>query len=157
VKLENFLIRGQRLGLRGRILFERNATGEPDRGFILFLRSRLGRRNRRGGYNFFPRREVHHKLSGDRFQQFALMTKRYPMLVGGRSARFQQRISHARGLLLHGLERLPDHRRAHPHRAQVADFLDLQQVGERIRWGGNDQPRTLPVGQLARGEVKNSE
>ena len=103
LKLENFLVCGERLGLRGRILFECDATGEPDGGFIL-TRSRLRIRNGCGGYNLFSRREIHHKLSGDGFQQFALVTKGYAMLVCGRSARFQQRVSHARGLLLHGLE-----------------------------------------------------
>ena len=39
---------------------------------------------------------------------------------------FEQRIFHAGNLLLHGIERLPYHRRAHFAGAQITHFLDLQ-------------------------------
>ena len=154
LELEHFLVGRQRLGLRGRILFQRDAAGEPDGGVVL-LRTGLGSRNRRAGHNFFPSRKVHHELSRDRLQQPALMTERHAMLVGGGNSGIEQRISHARRLLLHGFERLPNHRRPHPHGAQVANFLDLQQVGKRVGGRGSNQPRALPVGQLARREMKN--
>ena len=84
------------------------------------------------------------------------MPERNAMFVRGRSSRFEQRIFHARSLLAHGVERLADHRRAHAHRAQVANFLDFEQIGKRIGFGGRNQPCALPVRQLARREVKNS-
>ena len=79
------------------------------------------------------------------------------MLGGGGSARFDQRISHAGSLLLHGFERLANHGGTHAHGTEVADFLDLQQVGEGIGRRGDDNARTLPVRQLARSEMENSE
>ena len=88
--------------------------------------------------------KIHHKLSRDRLQQLALVAERHAMLVSGRSAGLEQRISHARRLLLHGFERLPDHRRPYPHGAQVANFLDFQQVGKGVGDRGTQSTPRAP-------------
>src|SRR5208337_2449307 len=150
------LVGSERFRLRGRIFFEGDATGEPCGSFVL-TRSRLGIRNGGAGYDFFPSGEVHHELSGNGLQQLALVTEGNAMLAGGGSTGLDERISHAGSLLLHGFKRFPDHRWPHSHGTQVADLLDRQQIGERIGGGGSDQTRTLPVRQLARSQVKNSE
>ena len=72
-------------------------------------------------------REIKHELPGDRFNKFALMTEGNP-LAGGERSCFNQRILHPRHLLLHGLERLPYHRRTHLAGTQVPNFLDLEEI-----------------------------
>ena len=59
------------------------------------------------------------------------------------------------GLLAHGIERLANDCRTHAHGAQVADFLDFQEIGKGIGLGGRDQAIPLPVGQLARRDAEN--
>ncbi len=71
------------------------------------------------------------------------------------SASFEQGIRHSRNLLLHGLERLANNGRAHFAGAQVADFLDLQQIEKGIGLGDGDEASFLPARQLARREAKN--
>ena len=60
------------------------------------------------------------------------MAKRDAMLPRVGRARFQQRILNPGSLLAHGFKRFTDDCRTHAHRAQIADFLDFQQVRERI-------------------------
>ena len=60
------------------------------------------------------------------------------------SSGFKQRIFHAGNLLLHGIERLPYHRRPHFAGAQITHFLDLQEVEKRIALGGRYQSSFFP-------------
>jgi len=156
LELKSFLISRQRFGLRGGIFFERDAAGEPAGGFVL-AGSGFGRWDGSAGNDFFARSEVHYKLPGDGLEQAPFMTESNSMMFGGGgSSGFDQRVTHAGSLLLHGLERFADDGRAHAHGAEVADFLDFQQVGKRISGAGRDEPGALPVGKLARREMKNS-
>jgi hypothetical protein len=63
-------------------------------------------------------------------------------LVG---ARFQQRIFHPGHLLQHGIERPPNHRRAHALAAKITDFLDLKQIEEGIVFARPDQASLSPT------------
>ena len=74
----------------------------------------------------------------------------------GERACFEQRILHARHLLQHGIERLANHRRAYFFRAQVAYFLDLQEIEKRIILGGGNQSGFFPTRQLTRREPQNA-
>ena len=75
---------------------------------------------------------------------------------GEERARFQQRIFHTRYLLLHRLQGLADDGRAHFLGAQVANFLYLQEIEERITLGGGYQFGLFPTCQLTRREPQNS-
>jgi hypothetical protein len=101
-------------------------------------------------------REIEHELSGDGFQQPPLVPEGNAMsaLIG---AGFEQRILHARNLLLHGFERLPDHGGANALGAQVAHFFDLHEIEKRIIFGCADQSGLLPGLKLARNEPKNAQ
>ncbi len=83
------------------------------------------------------------------------MTKCHAMAPSSKRAGFEQRIFHPGGLLLHGHHRLLNFDRTHPLGAQVAHFLDLQEVKERIAFGGRKQAGLLPRGQLSRAHAKN--
>ena len=72
------MIRGDRLGLRVGIFFERDAAGKPRRNFM-FPRSGLGSRNGRAGYDFLALGKIHQKLSGDWLQQFAVVPEGHTM------------------------------------------------------------------------------
>ena len=76
---------------------------------------------------------------------------------GGERPRLEQRIFHARNLLQHGFERLPYHRGTHLAGAQVAHFLDLQELKERVTFGGSHQSGLLPGCQLARRDSQDSQ
>jgi len=78
-------------------------------------------------------------------------------MAGAKSAGLEQWILHPGRLLLHGLERLPDHRGPHFVSAQVAYFLDLQEVKKGIALSGGDQFGFFPSRQLTRREPKNPE
>src|SRR6516164_4113174 len=75
---------------------------------------------------------------------------------GRKSSGFEERIFHARHLLLHGLQGLPDHGRTDLFRAQVTDFLDLQKIEERIALSGGNQSGLFPTCQLTRREPQNA-
>ena len=79
------------------------------------------------------------------------MTKRNPV-TGGKRSRFEQRILHSRYLLLHGFERLTDHRGTHFAGTQVTHFLDLQEIEKRIGLGRGYQSGLFPSCQLTRRE-----
>ena len=72
-------------------------------------------------------------------------------------ASFEQWILHAGNLFLHGFERLPDDGRTNPLGAEVAHFLDLHQIEERIIFARRYQSRLLPGLKLARNEPENTQ
>ena len=65
-------------------------------------------------------------------------------MPGGESPRFEQRIFHACSLLLHGLERLPDHRRAHLTGAQDPALFSLAGGQKRSRCRRRRPARPFP-------------
>jgi hypothetical protein len=154
VEFQNIFIRRNRHQLLAGIFFE----GDPAReklGHILGSRLRSFGRNGSAGNHLFLGSEIEHKLSGDRLQHLAFMTEGYPM-PGGKGPGLEQRIFHARRLLLHGLQRLPDDGRAHLAGAQVPHLFHLQEIEEGIVLGRRDQPGFFPHGQLAGREPKNA-
>jgi hypothetical protein len=84
------------------------------------------------------------------------MAKSDPMMACRKCSSFEQRIFHTSYLFLHGLEGLPDYRWTHFSRAQIAHFLDLQQIKKRIALGGGYQSGLFPSCQLARREPQNA-
>jgi len=145
LKLEGFVVGGKGFGLGCGILFERDAAGEPDGGLVL-ARSGFGLWDRSARDDFLASGEIHYKLSGDGLEEFALVTEGDAvMLGGGGSSGLDQRVTHAGGLLLHGFERLADYGRANPHGAEVANFFDLEQIGERVGRTGRDESCTLQL------------
>ncbi len=78
------------------------------------------------------------------------------MMACRKCSRFEQRILHTSYLLLHGFERLTDYRRAHFSRAQIAYFLNLQQIKKGIALGGGYQSGLFPSCQLTRREPQNA-
>ena len=72
-------------------------------------------------------------------------------------SRFQQRILHARHLLLHGDQRFANHGRTHALSAQVAYFFQLEEVKKGKRFRCRYQPGFLPLDQLSRRDAKNSQ
>src|SRR5581483_1791967 len=108
---------------------------------------------RRSPGNLRGRCEVEHELAGNWFQQPSFMAEGYPV-SGGQRPGLEQRILHARGLFLHSVERLADHRRAYFARAQIAYFFYLEEIEERVLFRGGYQSGSFPTCQLARREPK---
>jgi len=77
--------------------------------------------------------------------------------AGVKRAGLEQGVLHAGHLLLHRIERLPDHRRAHFAGAQVAHFFDLQEIKKRVDLCGGYKFSLFPGCQLSRREPKNTE
>ena len=76
----------------------------------------------------------------------------------GRSGpRLEQRIFHARDLLLHGFERLTNDSGTHLLGAQIAHLLDLQQIKKRVAFRDGHQSGLFPTRQLTRREPKYAE
>src|SRR5581483_7153954 len=98
--------------------------------------------------------EVEHELARDGLQHLAFMAKRNAMPLGGKGSRFEQRIFHSRHLLLHGFQRLPDHRRAHFPCAQVPNLLYLEKVKKRIALACGYQSGLFPSCELTRRKAK---
>ena len=71
-------------------------------------------------------------------------------------ASFEQGIFHARHLLLHGFERLTNDPGSYSPCAQVANFLNLQEIEKGIALSRGHQSGFFPVRQLTRREPKNS-
>ena len=88
-------------------------------------------------------RKIEHELPGDGLDHPALMAEG-DSVAGGERSGFEQGILHPRNLLLHGFERLPDHRRTHLAGAQVTHFLDLQEIEKRIALGRGYQSGFFP-------------
>jgi hypothetical protein len=76
-------------------------------------------------------------------------------MPGAEDARLDQRILHSCSLFLHGIKRPPDYRGAHLVSAQVANFLDLQEVKKGVALGGGYQFGFFPSCQLTRRKPKN--
>ena len=142
VLLQHRLINRNRLRLRMRVFLEGDSAGKKLR-YIFGLSGRLNHRNRIASDQIIARSKIKHELTRDRFKHLALMTERNPA-SGIERSRLEQRILHPRRLLLHGRQRFPDHRRAHLARAQVAHFLDLQEVEKGIDFRGGDQSSFFP-------------
>src|SRR3984957_9146468 len=155
IQLQNPLISRNRLSLRMRIFFKRDALRENP-SHIRGNRSRPAHRGSFAGYNFIPGREIEHELSGNRLKQPACMAESHPM-PGAKRARLKQWILHSRSLLLHGIERAANDRRFDFAGAQVTNFLDLQQVEKGIALGGGYQFGFFPSCQLTRREPKYSQ
>ena len=79
------------------------------------------------------------------------------MLAGEGRSGFNQGIAHSGSLLLHGLERFANYRWAHAHGTEIANFFYFEKVGEGVGGRGSDEAGALPVRQLARREMKNSQ
>src|SRR5256712_9044927 len=100
--------------------------------------------------------KVEHERAGNGLNQLALMAKSDPMMACRKSSRLEQRVFHTGYLFLHGLERLTNHRRTHFSRAQIAYFLNLQQIKKGIALGGGYQSGLFPSCQLTRPEPQNA-
>jgi hypothetical protein len=83
------------------------------------------------------------------------MPKSNPM-SGKESTRLQERVLHPRHLLLHRLQGLADRGWAHLLGAQVAYFLDLQEIKKRITLSGGYQFGFFPTRQLTRREPQDA-
>ena len=142
VTLQHLHIGRNRLGVRVRIFFQSDSVGEK-LGHVGFLRIGPQGHDRRARNYLLFRREVEHKLPGDGLEQLAFVAKCDPV-SGEKCARLEQRVFHARHLFLHRLQRLPDHGRAHLLRAQVTDFLDLQEIETRVALRGGVPVRPFP-------------
>ena len=129
VEIENSVIGADGLVLRGRIFFHRDAAREPGSG-LGFTRAGRGPRNRRGGHDFLSLGEIHEELAGNWLEQNAVVTEGDSVFLRGPSARFEQGLFHARRLLAHRIQRFADHRRAHIHGAEIANFFDFEQIGK---------------------------
>src|SRR5215469_4033706 len=123
---------------------------------MLLRRSRRRFYGGRTGHDSLFRGEIEEELTGNWLEQPALMPEG-DAVPGGCGAGLQQRILHTRHLLLHGFQRLPDDRGPDLLRAQVADFLDLQEVEKRIALRDGHQSGFFPTRQLARREPKYAE
>src|ERR1019366_5378581 len=154
IHVENLQVDGNRFALRRRILFQLDSARKQ----VDYVGDDQFRTVAPGaGHNFrFVGGEVEHELSSDGLKQPAAVPECHavPALIG---ARFQQRILHSRHLLQHGVKRLRDYRRTHSLAAQVADFLDLQEIEKGIILARLDQTRLLPCVQLARSEPENAQ
>src|SRR5256712_11304421 len=84
------------------------------------------------------------------------MAESDPMMACRKCSRFEQRILQTSYLLLHGFERLTNDRWAHFSRAQIAYFLNLQQIKKGIALGGRYQSGLFPSCQLTRREPQNA-
>src|SRR5437868_2323349 len=71
-------------------------------------------------------------------------------------AGLEQRVLHPGDLLLHGLQRLENHGRAHALGAQVAYLPQLDQVVEGEVFGFRSEARLLPARQLLGGDVQDA-
>src|SRR5882672_6444438 len=153
IEFQHLFIHLDRLHLTAGVFLEGNAAGEKIRHI---RRSRLrADGNEYAAYHSRAGREIEQELPGDGFDDSTLMAEGNPVTRRERS-RLKQRILHSRHLLLHGFERLPDHRRTHFAGAQVAHFLDLQKLEKRIAFGCGHQSSFFPSRQLARREPKNA-
>jgi hypothetical protein len=153
IEFQHPLVSRNRLSLRVGILFKCNALGEKPSD-IRGNRLGLNQPGRGTGNNIVSGGEIEHELAGDRFDQSALVAESNAM-PGAENARLDQWILHSRSLLLHGIERPPDYRRAHFMSAQVANFLDLQEVKKGIAFGDGYQFGFFPTRQLTRRKPKN--
>src|SRR5581483_3607700 len=113
--------------------------------------------DRRGGHNLLALRKIHQELSGDRLQQLAFVAEGDTMLRRSPRSSFEQRILDTGCLFSHRIKRLANHSRTHTHCAEVSNLLEFQQLGERVRLRGRDEASPLPVRQLARSDMQNSE
>src|SRR6267143_103711 len=154
IEIKNLQVSRDRFRLHVGIFFERDAPCKPYRRFV-FAGRRLWGWNRCTGDNFFSRQEVHDELPGNRLQQLAFVTKSDSVLVGKGSAGFGQRILHAGGSLLHGLQRFANHCWTHALGAQITNFFYLQEIEEGIGLRRSYEPCPLPVRQLALSEMEN--
>ena len=78
------------------------------------------------------------------------------MSPGRERAGFEQRILHARGLLLHGCEGLANLNGTNVPRAQIANFFHLQKIEEGVAFSGRKKSRPLPRDQLSRAHAQDS-
>jgi len=152
IKFEHPFVSRNRLSLGVGIFFERDALGEKP-GDIRGNRLGLNQRDRGTG-NIVSGGKIEHELAGDRFDQPALVAESNAM-PGAEDARLDQRILHSCSLFLHRIKRPPDYRRAHFMSAQVANFLDLQEVKKGIAFGDGYQFGFFPSCQLTRRKPKN--
>ncbi len=100
--------------------------------------------------------KVHYKLPGQGFHRSAAVAIDDPRSPRKRAG-LQQRILHARNLLLHGAQGIANHGRTHLFSAQVAQFLDLQEIKKGIELSDWKQSGFLPADKLARRDAKNPE
>jgi hypothetical protein len=160
IEFQDPLIGRDRLGLGIGVFFKRNALREKASN-VGGNRSRPDQRSgafrtRGTGDDFVSSGKVEHELAGNGLDQFTFVTESNAV-PSAEGAGLEQRIFHSRSLLLHGLERLADHRGAHFGGAQVSNFFDLQQVKKGIALGGGNQSGFFPTCQLTRREPKNPE
>src|SRR6266567_1503695 len=161
IKFQHTLINRDRLQLVSRVFLQANPAGEK-LGYIsrdLFVRRwrrRMRTSGRRdAGHYFFIAGKIQHELAGNRLEQPAIMTKCNPMPPGHEGACLQQRIFHARGLLLHRGHGLPYLNWSHVARAQVTDFFNLQEIKKGIAIRGREQIGPFPGRQLSCGHAKD--
>jgi hypothetical protein len=154
IKRQHSLISLDRIGMGVRIFFKRDPLSEQAGN--VFGRNWLGLAdgNRRSGDHPIAGREIEHDLSGNGFEQLAVMTEGNSLSRGERS-RFDQRICHARSLLLHGSERFSNHCRPHFVGTKVTNLLDLQEVKKGIAIANGYQFGFFPAYQLAGRDPKD--
>ena len=92
---------------------------------------------------------------GDGLQELAVMPESHSVMTGAESAGLEQRILHARGLLLHRRQRLANLHRTHMAGAQVAYFFHLKKVEKSVALCRSEQASPFPSGQLPGVEMQN--
>jgi len=75
----------------------------------------------------------------------------------GECARFEQRIFHSGNLLLHGEQRIANHRGTHTLSAQLTQLSQLQKVKKGIGIRDRYEAGLLPARQLSGTDAKNSQ
>ena len=157
IKLQNPFVGSDRLQLVARILLQRHSAGKHfshvyGHGLV---RSGGASRYWDACYYLLAGRKVEYELTSDRFQKLSVMTESHPMMTGAECAGFEQRVLHARGLLLHSCQRLANLHWTHMTGTQIADFFHLQEIEKSVALRRREQASPFPSGKLPGVETQN--
>src|SRR3954469_5370303 len=123
VDRQHLLIGGYGVVVSGGVVFKRDTPGEH-LGDVLGVGLRPHQREWLAADDFRGSK-IEHELSGNWLDDFAFVTEGNPV-SGRKRARFEERICHSGGLLLHCGDGLTDDRGANPLSAKIPHLLYLK-------------------------------